>query len=103
MREADNIRALDELAEEFSIIHSPLSINLIGFIFWSGSKRYVSQLPSYLPTHCKRVGVFVDEDIEQVKRIAANYQLDYIQLHGKESPAYINQLKKTFSIVHYPL
>ena len=40
----------------------------------------------------KRVGVFVDEDLEQVKRLAADYGLDYIQLHGQESPAYIFQL-----------
>ena len=99
MREAGNIRALDELAEQFSIIHSPLAVNMMGFIFWSGSKRYVSQLPTYLPTHCQRVGVFVDEDIEQVKRIAETYALDYIQLHGNEPPAYIQALKKSLSII----
>ena len=43
--------------------------------------------------HCKRVGVFVDEDIEQVRHIADDYALDYIQLHGSESPDYIRQLK----------
>ena len=92
MRDADNIRALDELAEQFSTIHYPLSINLMGFIFWSGSKRFVSQMPTYLPTKVKRVGVFVNEELEQVKRIAETYTLDYIQLHGNESPQYISQL-----------
>ena len=81
MRDADNIREVEALG-----------IDMMGFIFWPKSSRYVSQRPDYLPKHVKRVGVFVDEDPEQVKRLAADYGLDYIQLHGQESPAYIFQL-----------
>ncbi len=82
MREAENIREVEALG-----------IDLMGFIFWPKSSRYVSERPAYLPTNCKRVGVFVDEDIETVKRIADDYALDYIQLHGHESPEYCAQLK----------
>ena len=82
MREAENIRKVEAL-----------DIDLIGFIFWPKSSRYVSERPAYLPTNCKRVGVFVDEDIEVVKKIAHDYALDYIQLHGHESTAYCAQLK----------
>jgi len=81
MRNAENIRKVEAMG-----------IDLMGFIFWPKSKRYVSERPSYLPTNCKRVGVFVDEDIEQVKRIADEYELDFIQLHGQESPTYIRLL-----------
>jgi phosphoribosylanthranilate isomerase len=66
---------------------------MMGFIFWPKSSRYVSQRPDYLPKRVKRVGVFVDEDPEQVKRLADDYGLDYIQLHGQESPSYIFQLR----------
>ena len=82
MREPDNIRAVEALG-----------IDLMGFIFWPKSSRYVSERPAYLPTHCKRVGVFVDEDIESVKRIADDYALDYIQLHGHESSDYCAHLQ----------
>ena len=82
MREADNIRAVEALG-----------IDMMGFIFWPKSSRYVSQRPDYLPKRVKRVGVFVDEDPEQVKRLADDYGLDYIQLHGQESPSYIFQLR----------
>lgn len=82
MREANNIRKIEALG-----------IDLIGFIFWPKSSRYVSERPAYLPTQCKRVGVFVDEDIETVKHIADEYALDYIQLHGHESPEYCIQLQ----------
>lgn len=81
MRDADNIREVEMLG-----------IDMMGFIFWPKSSRCVSQRPDYLPKHVKRVGVFVDEDPEQVRQLAADYGLDYIQLHGQESPAYIFQL-----------
>ncbi len=82
MRDAENIREVEALG-----------IDLMGFIFWPKSSRYVSERPAYLPTNCKRVGVFVDEDIETVKRITEDYALDFIQLHGHESRAYCAQLK----------
>ena len=81
MREAENIRELEAQG-----------VDLMGFIFWPKSSRYVSERPAYLPTKCKRVGVFVDERIEEVQRIAKEYALDFIQLHGHETPDYIRQL-----------
>ena len=68
MRDAENIRDVESLG-----------IDLMGFIFWPRSSRYVAERPAYLPTHCKRVGVFVDETIETVCRLAADYALDYIR------------------------
>ena len=82
MREADNIRAVEALG-----------IDMMGFIFWPKSSRYVSQRPDYLPKRVKRVGVFVDENPEQVKRLANDYGLDYIQLHGHETPEVISYLR----------
>ena len=92
MREAENIREVEGL-----------QIDLMGFIFWPKSSRYVSQRPAYLTTRCKRVGVFVNEDLEQVRRIADDYALDFVQLHGQESPEYVASLGgirliKAFSI-----
>ena len=81
MREADNIRQVEALG-----------VDWMGFIFWPKSSRYVSEMPNYLPTKCKRVGVFVDASIGDVMTIAEQYQLDLIQLHGQESPNYIAQL-----------
>jgi len=81
MRDAENIREVEALG-----------IDLMGFIFWPKSSRYVSERPAYLPTQCKRVGVFVDEDIKTIERIADEYALDYIQLHGSESPEQIYHL-----------
>ena len=82
MRDADNIRAVSELG-----------IDWMGFIFWAPSSRYVSEKPSFLPTRQKRVGVFVDARIEEVRSKADEYALDLIQLHGNESPAFCERLK----------
>lgn len=92
MREAENIRQVEALG-----------VDMMGFIFWSGSSRYVSSFPSYLPDSALRVGVFVDEEVERVVSLAKTYALDYIQLHGHESPDYCARLKdyrliKAFSI-----
>ena len=82
MREAENIRKVEALG-----------IDMMGFIFYPKSSRYVSARPAYLPQKCKRVGVFVDEDIENIKKIADDYALDFVQLHGHESPDFIRTLK----------
>ena len=82
MRDAENIRAVERLG-----------INLMGFIFWPHSSRYVSEPPAYLPTACRRVGVFVDATIDDVRQHMADYSLDYLQLHGQESPEYIRALR----------
>ena len=81
MREAENIREVEALG-----------IGLMGFIFWPKSSRYVSERPSYLPTHCKRVGVFVDATIDEIRQKAEEYRLDFVQLHGHESPELISHL-----------
>ncbi len=82
MRDAANIRDVERLGPD-----------LMGFIFWPRSSRYVAAVPGYMPTSCRRVGVFVDEDIERVCDTADAFGLHVIQLHGHESPDYILRLR----------
>ena len=81
MREADNIREIEEIGPD-----------LMGFIFWEGTKRNVSSIPDYMPSRCKRVGVFVDADEEFISNHVKEYKLDFIQLHGHETPAFCERL-----------
>ena len=83
MRDAENIREVEALG-----------IDLMGFIFWPDSKRYISKKPEDLPVSCKRVGVFVDESTDTVRHIADDYALDMIQLHGSESPEYAQEIRE---------
>ncbi len=75
-----------------------LQPDYLGFIFYDKSKRDFEglEIPN-LPKHIKKVGVFVDADLAFAKAKIEKYQLDIIQLHGNESPAYIKELKRTLS------
>ena len=93
MRDAENIREVEKAIANSSFFTLHSSLFLMGFIFWPKSSRYVSERPSYLPTKCKRVGVFVDATIDDIKQKIEEYRLDFVQLHGHESPDYIRALR----------
>lgn len=83
MRDAVNIRQVESLG-----------INMMGFIFFPGSSRYITCPPSYMPEKVQKVGVFVNEDPEMVVKIAHVFSLDFVQLHGTESPEYCLSLRE---------
>ncbi|MES2826634.1 MAG: phosphoribosylanthranilate isomerase [Bacteroidota bacterium] len=86
MKQPANIKQIASLEPDF-----------MGFIFYKGSKRYAGTLMpeelDQLPENIKRVGVFVDEDIDEVLAIVMRYNLNGLQLHGAESVAYCMELK----------
>ncbi|MCL5031629.1 MAG: phosphoribosylanthranilate isomerase [Thermotogae bacterium] len=74
----------------------------VGFVF-SQSKRIVSKanaktLIANLDAGIKRVGVFVDENMNTVCEIVKSLDLDVIQLHGDENASYVDNLKKIIDI-----
>ena len=87
MREPENIRAVEEKAHP----------DMMGFIFWKGSKRYVSEPPAYLP-ECTRVGVFVNPTEDEVLQKVKDFGLNAIQLHGQETPDFCRTIKKRTSL-----
>ena len=77
MRESENI--LDV---------SQFDIDYMGFIFYKGSPRFVGDsftVPKAIPSSLKRVGVFVDEDTEEILKLVDRHRLSYVQLHGDET------------------
>jgi phosphoribosylanthranilate isomerase len=76
---------------------SELGASAVGFIFWPGSARYIppenaGAIARRLSGKVMKVGVFVDESIEQVARVLDQAGLDSAQLHGNESPDYCRAL-----------
>ena len=71
-----------------------MGVQYIGFIFYPSSKRYVleklslADLANFKPIGVKKVGVFVNEPLEQLLGIVQAAGLDLVQLHGDESPEY---------------
>lgn len=82
MRESQNIRQAEHL-----------DINIMGFIFWEPSQRYVAQTPDYLPS-CDRAGVFVNAPQEYILEKVHTFGLTYIQLHGNETPEFCRNLQQ---------
>ncbi len=82
MRDPENIRAVEQT-----------NADLMGFIFYPKSSRYVASCPSYLPQRQKRVGVFVNSTQDEILEKAERFSLDYIQLHGNETPEFCSALK----------
>lgn len=75
-----------------------LGVDYLGFIFYPKSPRYMPQTmePADLlsvPSHIKKVGVFVNEELETILKHAHNYGLSMIQLHGNETPDICEQIQ----------
>lgn len=85
------------MRDEANIIEvAEMGVDYMGFIFYPESPRYVGEnfrIP-YLSSHIKRVGVFVNETTGVMKRKADELSLDYLQLHGHESAAQCEELKR---------
>lgn len=96
MRDPENIRVV-----------SRLPLDMVGFVFYPASPRYVkgnalerwlTKEPDAIPSTVKRVGVFVNAEIEDVLNRIHDFSLDYIQLHGKESPGYCAELHQLWQM-----
>lgn len=71
-----------------------MGVKYIGFIFYPASKRYVldklnlTELANFKPVVAKKVGVFVNMELEELLQIVNNAGLDMVQLHGDETPEF---------------
>jgi len=95
MRERFNIEALCQLPVDF-----------IGLIFYEKSSRFIEaegvdldflktkfKSKEIIPKNISKVGVFVNEEAEVVLGKVKEFQLDYVQLHGKENVFYCKKIK----------
>ena len=81
---------MKEQDEVDSLCESNL-IDYIGFIFYSKSPRFIVDTPS--TSNVKRVGVFVNEELETILKRIDTHQLDIVQLHGDESVEDVKSFK----------
>lgn len=79
-----------------------LGADLIGFNFYPKSPRYITpkaaekiiyKLPGFVDT----VGIFVNPTIEEIKKLTDDGQLNWVQLHGDETPDFCHSLH-SFSV-----
>lgn len=80
-----------------ALLAAKLGADALGFIFYPKSPRYVApnaarEIIAHLPPFVTSVGVFVDEAEAVVRDLAAQAGLDWVQVHGQESPDYCRSL-----------
>lgn len=89
-----DIEAVNELQPDY-----------IGFVFAKKSRRYVSpekaeELKAMLAPGIQAVGVFVNEEPEQIAALFEAGTIDVAQLHGQESETEIRRLRE---LTNHPL
>ncbi|WP_185855686.1 phosphoribosylanthranilate isomerase [Blattabacterium cuenoti] len=70
--------------------------DFMGFIFYKKSPRYVGKnfiIPD-ISNKILKIGVFVNDNKDNILKISKEKKLDFIQLHGKESAFFCEQLCK---------
>ena len=74
---------------------STLEPDYLGFIFWEKSARNfdLKEIPK-LDQSIKKVGVFVNATLEEIQEKVTEFQLNAMQLHGKESVDFCKSVKK---------
>lgn len=104
--------------EEAANVAVEAGADFIGFVF-ARSKRQItpeaaSRIANTVPSHVKKVGVFVNETVDTILIIAEKANLDVIQLHGDEPASVAEQLpyqiikafpidrERLANVQHYP-
>ena len=82
MKYPENIQAVAALHPDF-----------MGFIFYPKSKRFVEDESVFeVFPNAEKVGVFVNESIENILEKVEQYKLDVVQLHGDETSRFCEEL-----------
>ena len=88
MKFSENISEIESLKPDF-----------MGFIFYKKSKRFFNESKLILNDKINRVGVFVNQEINEVIYNIKKYKLDYVQLHGEEDVRYCLSIKSICKVI----
>lgn len=83
---------------------SSAGVDALGFIFSKKSPRYINkrkaqEIIQHLDPFLAKVGVFLDQEKQEVLDISSSLHLDILQFHGREAPAYCHFFKPRFKVV----
>ncbi|MCG7518643.1 phosphoribosylanthranilate isomerase [Ruegeria sp. Ofav3-42] len=88
----DNVRAAAEAGARY-----------VGFVFFPKSPRHLeidaaAELAQLVPAGIAKVALTVNASDEELDRIVASVPLDMLQLHGKETPARVSDVRERFGL-----
>jgi phosphoribosylanthranilate isomerase len=83
---------------------SGLGPDLMGFILFKGSPRCINlkdveRLAALIPASTMRVGVLVDEPLDNAIQIARSGIFDFLQLHGNETADYCMAISEFTGVI----
>ena len=89
----------------FESAKASIGAEYIGFVFYPKSPRFLNafdakEISAYLNSDQKKVGLFVNADINVIKHISDFVNLDMVQLHGNET---IDDIKKIKDMIKKPI
>jgi len=84
MKYQDNIQEVATLLPDY-----------MGFIFYDKSPRFFNGHMPMLPKETQKIGVFVDAYLDDILEKIRLYNLQFVQLHGNESPKFCKLFKQT--------
>ena len=81
-----------------------LGVDYAGMIFFEGSKRYAGEAlkddrEAIRSLAIKRVGVFVNTELEVIQQAIADYGLSAVQLHGDETDEFCLELMDKVKVI----
>src|SRR5688500_18748092 len=81
-----------------------LEIDFAGLIFYEKLTRFVGNSLSIQESairnlEIKKVVVFVNDDKAAIKSAVDNFGLNYVQLHGNESPEFCEEILQSVSVI----
>jgi phosphoribosylanthranilate isomerase len=93
MTSFDQLQQLQEIGVDFA-----------GLIFYENSKRFVGnklsdQKSEIRNLKIKKIGVFVNAEIDTIKKEVNEYGLTYVQLHGDESAEFCRRVKDFVHVI----
>jgi phosphoribosylanthranilate isomerase len=92
LKDPENVKAVAVLNPDY-----------MGFIFYNGTPRFVDDLSpealETIPASINKTAVFVNEDIKTISRLLDQYEFDFVQLHGNETPAFCKTLREQAIVI----
>lgn len=84
MKHEENIQEVAQLHPDY-----------MGFIFYKKSPRYFDGYLPILPQPTQKIGVFVDAYLDDILDKVRRYNLQFVQLHGNETPDFCKLFQQT--------
>src|SRR5215204_6913161 len=81
-----------------------MGVDYAGMIFFKGSKRYMGERLNEVQvavrnTEIKKVGVFVNTELELIEQAIKDYGLYAVQLHGTETDEFCLELMDKVKVI----